>query len=168
MDKELRDIVNGTPAPPRQTRERRPRPPTPPKPTAARGKRDYTEGINGLFQLPAGALAIAAYQTNNVKLGAAALVITDHAPNIASATNEVAQEHEAFAKIVEWVLQVGPYGKLFAASLPMVVQLAVIFERIPAGFMGTVPAEAYVARFMAQQNGGGSGNGQPTSDGQVS
>jgi len=104
---------------------------------------DYTEGILGLFQIPAMGLALAGGK--NPVLAADAAAVTAYAPGIAQALNQVAQEQPAVAAVLDRVLSVGPYGAVLAAALPLGLQLAVNHGLMPAGLGGTVPKETILA-----------------------
>lgn len=77
---------------------------------------DYRPGILGMFQLVALPLSFTA------PVDAASVSL--HAPAIAEAINELAKERPEVAAALDRVLQVGPYGALIAAVLPLGVQLA--------------------------------------------
>jgi hypothetical protein len=129
---------------------------------------DYRTPLLGLFQIPAGALAIAGMQRPVFAADAAAITI--HAPNIAEALDQLAQERPEIAAVLDRVLQVGPYGVLIAAVAPMVLQLLANHRAIPPGVMGTVPAETLVANFMPEvarmaQEASEQGNGSRVSTG---
>jgi hypothetical protein len=109
---------------------------------------DYRTPLLGLFQIPAGALAIAGMQRPVFAADAAAITI--HAPNIAEALDQLAQERPEIAAVLDRVLQVGPYGVLIAATVPMVLQILANHAVVPAGVMGTVPPETLVANFMPE------------------
>ena len=93
----------------------------PAKKTAAapRGRKpkkpDYTEGINGLFQLVSVPLAFTA--------PADAYAVAAHGPNISKAVNDLAQERPEVAAVLDKVLKVGPYGALLGAVIPLAVQI---------------------------------------------
>lgn len=108
----------------------------------------YEEGINGIFQMGAFALAMAG--TNNKVMLADSLALTEHGPNIASALNMLAMERPEVAAVLDKVLAVGPYGALVAAVAPLALQVVANHGlKVP----GAVGAEEYVAnaeaKFMA-------------------
>lgn len=105
---------------------------------------DYTEGIIGMMQLPAGVLGIVGAQTNSVPLVADSAVITAHAPHVAEALNALAQERPEVAAVLDKVLRAGPYGAILGAVLPMGLQLLANHKVVPAGLMGTVTPEQVI------------------------
>lgn len=107
---------------------------------------DYKTPILGLFQLPAGVLAIAGMQRPVFAADAAA--ITVHAPNIAQALDDLAHERPEVAAVLDRVLQVGPYGVLIAAVVPLALQVLANHEALPAGALGTIPREQLIASFV--------------------
>jgi hypothetical protein len=134
-----------------------------PPPTIA----DYKTPILGLFQIPAGALAMAGMRRPVFAADAAAITI--YSPNIAEALDQLAHERPEVAAVLDRVLQVGPYGVLIAAAAPLVLQLLANHNAVPPGIMGTVPPETLIANFMpeagaAMGNGQGGMHGEPASD----
>lgn len=132
----------GTPgAPPKKSTRRTPRPAA--TPTGP----DYRSSIIGLLQLPAGALT-AAGMVNPI-LALDGLTIAIHAPTVAEALNDLAQSNPAVAAALDYVLQVGPYGAIIAAIIPMIAQILVNHGTIPAGIMGTLSPETLQATAAA-------------------
>jgi hypothetical protein len=97
-----------------------------------------------------------------------AAAITIHAPNIAEALDQLANERPEIAAILDRVLQVGPYGVLIAAVAPLALQLLANHEALPPGAMGTVPPTTLIANFMphAGSMADYSGNGERAPDGE--
>lgn len=116
------------------------------KPTAAKAETDYKTPLLGLFQIPAGALAIAGMQKPVFAADAAAITI--HSENIADALNDLAHERPEIAAVLDRVIQVGPYGILIAAVAPLVFQILTNHGALPAGVMGTIPPGTLIANFM--------------------
>lgn len=98
----------------------------------AKGQQDYTAGILGLCQIPAFALGIAARFTHSPALAHDSATISLHAPSIAAALNETAQQQQWLATILERALEVGPYGALLGAFLPLAFQIAANHGKIAA------------------------------------
>lgn len=118
----------GTPDRSPRTRTRRRVTVAGPKPkAAARPKKpttpDYRPGINGILQVLAAPLMVAGLKSPPLAADAAALV--HHAEPLADALQETAEQVPAFAAVLERVLQVGPYGALLAAVMPLGMQVAV-------------------------------------------
>jgi hypothetical protein len=66
--------------------------------------------------------------------------ITQYWPTIAKELAELAETQEPIARVIDPLLQVGPFAGLIAAVLPLAMQLAVNHGRIKPGALGTVPA----------------------------
>jgi hypothetical protein len=141
----------GIPAPPRGGRRRPTASATPPKKKTAPPrprtpkKTDYRQGITGAFQIISLPLAFAA--------PADAAAITAHAPTIAEALNDLAQDRPEVAAVLDRILAGGPYAALFAAMLPLGVQLAHNHGLIPeqmASQMGATPKRHILAQLRAQ------------------
>jgi hypothetical protein len=69
-----------------------------------------------------------------------------HWPNVAREVARLAESQPQIAKLVDPLMQVGPYAGLITAVLPFVLQLGVNHGRVPAGAMGTVPATSLAAQ----------------------
>lgn len=121
--------ITATPPPPRKTAAPQPRKP------AAGKLAEREQAIGGLGQIAQGALIA-------VRQYADAGAIGLHFPGIAHEVAKLADTDERIAKIVDPLLQVGPYAGLIAAVMPLVMQLAVNHGRGQAGIMGTVAPDA--------------------------
>lgn len=127
-----------------------PKAPPAKKPGAAKkGAVNYIPGLLGLGQIPAMGLAVAGMRSPACAADAA--VVAVHLPALAAALNEVAQEQPALAAVLDRVLQVGPYGLVLAAALPMFMQIGTNHGLIPAGMGGTVKKEVILAQLAAEQ-----------------
>ena len=67
-------------------------------------------------------------------------------PPIAKEVAILAESNEQIAKLIDPLIQVGPYTALIAATLPFVMQLAVNHGMVAPGAMGTVPAQVLSAQ----------------------
>lgn len=121
---------------------------TPRRRTVKEDPKDYREQILALFQLPAGALAVAGMQ--NPIYAADSRAVTIYAPGIADSLNTLALERPEVAAALERVLTVGPYGAVIAATLPLCLQILTNHGRIPPGTAGTVPAEQLIADLIQE------------------
>ncbi len=130
------------PAAPRPTRKAGPRA----KPSAALP--DYREGVAGLLQIPAFILASAGRLNPVLEYDGIAVAVAT--PNIAEAVNALAQEEPRVAAVLDKILQVGPYGALLGALVPLVAQIAVNHKRLPAGTLGTQEPEALKASLLGE------------------
>jgi hypothetical protein len=110
---------------------------------------DYKTPILGLFQIPAGALAIAGMQRPVLLADSAAVTI--HAEPIATALDQLAHERPEVAAVLDRILQVGPYGVLIAAVAPLALQLLSNHSILPPGTMGTIPPTQLVANFVGPE-----------------
>lgn len=102
-----------------------PRPAGPPKPAAAKKASgpDYKRSVQGLLQLAATPLLVAAQRSDRAAADAAAISL--HAEPIAQAVHDLATDDPRVGALLERLLAVGPYGALIAAVLPLGMQLAV-------------------------------------------
>ena len=77
-----------------------------------------------------------------------------HWPSVAKELAHLAETQEPIARIIDPLIQVGPYAGLIAAVLPLAMQLAVNHGRIKPGSLGTVPGVALASQIetaMARQ-----------------
>lgn len=141
----------------RTTQRRTPRmsPPSRRKQSAAKSKQagpDYRPGITGILQLVAAPLMVAGVKSPACALDAA--TITLYADPLADACQQTAEQQPQFAAVLDRVLQVGPYGALLGAVLPMAVQIAANHGLLPepaARAMGALSAEELMSEFQAAQ-----------------
>jgi len=116
--------------------------------SARRGGADYAAAVAGLLTLPTAALTMLAAATPaplSVALAADAATIDVYRPQLAEALGAVAAEQPAVARMLDRIITVGPYAAVFAAVLPITVQLAVNHGAVPAGTMGSVAPEAILS-----------------------
>lgn len=140
--------ASGSPAPtaPRPTRKKGPNPRARVSATP-----DYRDGIAGLLQIPAFILASAGRLNPVLEYDGLAIAIAT--PNIAEAVNSLAQEEPRVAAVLDKILQVGPYGAILGALVPLAAQIAVNHKKMPAGTLGTQEPEAMKAALVAAQEG---------------
>lgn len=121
------------------------------RPTAAQKKAELTasgkltartEAIASLGQFAQMPLMI-------TKQFADAGAISLHWPKISEEIAKLADSNEQVAKIVDPLMQVGPYAGLIAAVMPFVVQILVNHGRVPAGAAGSVPATTLASQVEA-------------------
>lgn len=120
-----------------------------PKPAAAPAARkpagrkpagpDYGAAVAGPLSLIGMAMAAAGQRTGNLPLLADALAIQTHTPAIAKATADLAEQDARVAALLEKLAHVGPYGALIGALAPLIIQIGVNHNAVPAG---VVPALA--------------------------
>lgn len=127
-----------------------------PRPASSRAKpktgTDYRQGILGILQIPAFALGAAGQFNEALALDGAALSM--HAPAIAEALNELANDNPTVAAALDQILSAGPYGALIGVCLPLAFQLAANHKKIPdtlARSTGAVPADEFREMLMAQR-----------------
>jgi len=104
------------------------------------------EGLQGLGQLAsAGLLMFNQY--------ADAAAIGQHYTPIAIELAKIADSNEAIAKPIDFLIEVGPYGALLTAVLPLAMQLAANHRMIKADMLigqGVVPPEVLESQMRAQ------------------
>ncbi len=113
---------------------------------------DYRPGIIGMLQIPAFALGAAGQLNPALALDGAAISL--HAPNIAEALNQLANENPAVAAALDRILQAGPYGAIIGACLPLAFQIAANHKAIPDGMarsVGAMPAGDFEAMLISQR-----------------
>lgn len=101
--------------------------------------REREEALNGLGQLAQVPLLA-------TKQYADAAAFSLHWPNISKEVAKLAESQEQVAKLIDPLIQVGPYTGLITALLPFVMQLAVNHRMVAAGALGTVPAQSLSAQ----------------------
>lgn len=108
---------------------------------------DYRPGIVGLFQLVSVPLSF----TSPLD----AWAVGAHSPSIADALNDLAKQRPEVAAVLERVLQVGPYGALIGAVLPLGIQILTNHSRLPdeaAESLGAIPREKLLAELGARSD----------------
>lgn len=123
-----------------------PRPST--RRTAPKGP-DYRPGILGMLQTVTIPLAFVA--------PADAAAVGHHGPGVAEALNDLARERPEVAAALERVMQVGPYGALIGAVVPLAVQLLHNHDVLPESMavqLGATPKRRIMADLRAQAGGG--------------
>jgi len=115
-------------------------------PTQSTVNKDRAEALAGLGQLAQVPL-IATKQYADV--GALSM----YWPGVAKELANLADSQEQIAKLIDPLIQIGPYTGLITAVLPLIMQLGVNHGIMAPGGMGTVPAttlSAQVETSMAQ------------------
>lgn len=107
---------------------------------STRAKRE--EALNGLGQLAQAPLLA-------TKQYADAGAIGLHWPGISTELATLAESQPAIAKFVDPLIKAGPYTGLVMAILPFATQILVNHGRIPAGAMGSQPANSLSAQVEA-------------------
>jgi len=69
-----------------------------------------------------------------------------HWPNVAREVASLADSQEQVARLIDPLIKIGPYTGLITAILPLILQIGVNHNRVPAGAMGTVPAASLSAQ----------------------
>lgn len=83
---------------------------------------DYRAALNGLLiQLPSFALGMLGRRDPAFAADAAAVVV--HGPPLVDALAETAATNERLAALLDRIAQVGPYGLVVTAAVPMVMQI---------------------------------------------
>lgn len=115
------------------------------KPVASERER-REEGLNGLGQLVQGGLLVA-------KQYADAAAIGMHFGNVSSELAKLAENNDSIAKPIDFLIQVGPYGALIQAVMPLAMQLLANHKIIDAANMpgsGIVTPEVLESQMQAQ------------------
>jgi hypothetical protein len=105
-----------------------------------------------MLQIPAFALGAAGQLNESLALDGAALSM--HAPGIAEALNDLANDNPAVAAALDRILSVGPYGAIIGACLPLAFQIAANHKKIPdamAKSCGALPADEFRARLIGER-----------------
>jgi hypothetical protein len=115
---------------------------TPNKPSAAQAKKTAADSEMTTARIEAvtslGQFAQLPLMITKQYADAGALQV--HWPAISTEIGKLASADERVAKIIDPLMQVGPYAGIIAAIMPFIVQIGVNHKRIPAGSMGSVPA----------------------------
>lgn len=100
-------------------------------PRTRRNQKDYRPAVMGMVQMIAFPLTMAGAQKPELALDGAALVI--HSPAIADALHEIAINNPQVAAVLEQLMQIGPYGALIGAMVPLAIQIAANHKVLPDG-----------------------------------
>lgn len=79
-----------------------------------------------------------------------AATIAEYGPDIATEIAHTADTNDTIAKGVDWLCQVGPYGKLITLCVPFIMQLAANHKLIPANTPGVKSPEVLASQMNAQ------------------
>lgn len=104
---------------------------------------DHREAVLGAIQIVS--LPIAAAATRSDVFAADLVAINVCAEPIADAFDSLAGQNKAVAMALDKLGEVGPYGLVFAAVAPLLLQIGVNHGLVPAGTAGTVPPEVLLA-----------------------
>lgn len=91
---------------------------------AASGQQDRMQRVMEFLSIPITVLGLAGQASNSKPLIADAIVLQSAAPTIAEAVAQVAADNDQVARIVDKLVQSGPYAALLGALVPVVMQLA--------------------------------------------
>jgi hypothetical protein len=117
----------------------------------AQPKVDYRPGVIGLLQIPAFTLGIVAKYANSPALALDSATITLHAPNVAEALQQTAEQQAWLADLLDKVLQVGPYGALLGALMPVAMQVAANHGKVqPNSDLGILSEEELKLALLSQ------------------
>lgn len=81
-----------------------------------------------------------------MKLYADVGAVSLHWPNVSKEIAELAGKNEQIARLVDPLMQIGPYAGLITAILPFAMQIGVNHGRLQPGAMNTVPPTALSAQ----------------------
>ena len=105
-----------------------------------------TEGLNGLGQLAQGLCLMMGQYADAATFGM-------HFPPVARELAAVAESNETIAKPIDFLIEIGPYGALLEAAIPLVMQMLANHRLIKAEAMigsNIVPPEVLEAQMKAQ------------------
>lgn len=106
---------------------------------------DYRPAVAGLLGLVAFPLQVGARFSPTLGLDGIALHL--HTPYIAEAVHQVALEETRVAAVLDRLMQVGPYGALFTAVTPLIMQILCNHGILrPSEAIGTYDAEQLLAQ----------------------
>jgi hypothetical protein len=91
---------------------------------AALSRDEKVRGIAGLVQLGAGGCLVAERATGSTSFRADAITLASSAGDIAEAVVQTAEVDERFARVVDKVCSVGPYGALIQVAFTVGMQIA--------------------------------------------
>ena len=122
--------------PPSHGTAKKPLPARAPKKSMQEEREEAVAGFGQLAQAPL--IALRQY----ADAGAIGL----HWPRVAHEIASLAESQPQIARLIDPLIRIGPFTGLITAILPFVLQIGVNHKRIPAGAMGTVPAESLTAQ----------------------
>lgn len=104
------------------------------------------DGLNGIAQLIQGGLVLTSQWADAAAIGR-------FAPPIARELALLSDTNETIAKPVDFLIQIGPYGALIEAVLPLALQIAANHRMVDASAltnMGVVPPQVLEAQMKAE------------------
>lgn len=93
-------------------------------PSSAARTQQRAQAVFDMLTIPVAGLAGTGQALKSKPLIADAVVLGHSAPQIAKAVAEVADQDDRIARVVDGLVQTGPYAALFTAILPVAVQIA--------------------------------------------
>jgi hypothetical protein len=120
-----------------KTRKIRSGPRTAYRPPTGHDREFYKQNVAGVLQI-AGAAVFPASPAD-----ACAIIV--HTPSLSESIADLAQQDSRVAAILDKLLEIGPYGALLSAVMPLVVQILANHGIIKPGAMGSMPAEEIIA-----------------------
>jgi len=105
-----------------------------------------TEGLLGLAQMGQGILLMTHQWADAAAVGT-------HFPPVAKELANIADSNETIAKPIDFLIEVGPYGALVSALMPLALQILANHRVIDATRLisqGVVPPEVLEAQMLAQ------------------
>lgn len=103
-----------------------------------------TEAVNGIAQLGQAALLMFGQYADAAAVGI-------HGETVCGEVVKLADGNEKVAKVVDYLLEAGPYAGLVTAILPFALQIAANHKMIPAvGIQGVMPPDVLETSMRAQ------------------
>jgi hypothetical protein len=123
-------------------------PPPPAQETAGKSalNQNRLEGLLGLAQLGQGICLMSG-------LHADAMTIGKFFPPVAAEIANIADDNDAVAQPLDFIIKIGPYGALIAAAMPFVMQILAnhgVIDATNAAGQGIVPPQVLEAQMKAE------------------
>ncbi len=128
------------------------------------------QSVQGLFQMLAAVPLVVSNSVPKDKpelrtaLLADSAAIAMYAKPIGKGAAELAVNDPRFAKVLDKVIQAGPYGVLLIPVFQLGAQLAANHKVIEPGVLGTVESDALIASVVAEEERSGETDKSPTSN----
>lgn len=140
------DMSAAVKAPARKAASPRTRAASVPEPQQESQAQIRTRGLMGIGQLAQGLCVMTGLYADGAAIG-------QHFPGLATELANAADHSEVIAKPIDFLIEIGPYGALLAAAMPLVLQVMANHRMIDATRMfgqGIVPPEVLDAQMKAQ------------------
>lgn len=120
--------------------------------TPQKAAEDRAAGVAGIMQIAGGACLVAGQQGNSEALMCDAAVLGDFAQPYGEACASVAAANPAFARTLDKLISVGPFGALLTLTVQMGMQFASNHGVIDQGMAGTRTRKQIIADLEKQSD----------------